>query len=251
MMSEWQRASVLRSSAVQPEGGGGEDGFTLVELLVVVAIIGLLVSLLLPSVTGSMERARDIQCMANLHSVGYVFLQMLMEDGFKWETSVGHMKAADPTWPERWPIQLETGGYLESRNVLYCPKLHPRRDLYDPNYAGWMNEVGFALFTFDGTVGKREVFPGMVMKYVANYRRVRSPADFLLLADSCLYGATKSYYHVHFRSPRGYAGAHLRHRGGQAANALCFDGHVSPSDADRLHDLGLDAFYNLKGEVIQ
>jgi len=47
-------------------------GFTLVELLVVIAVIGILIALIFPAIGNAMARSRRIQCLNNLRNIGQV-----------------------------------------------------------------------------------------------------------------------------------------------------------------------------------
>jgi prepilin-type N-terminal cleavage/methylation domain-containing protein/prepilin-type processing-associated H-X9-DG protein len=50
-----------------------DRGFTLVELLVVVAVIGILIGVLLPALARARATAQDMQCRNNLRSLGQAF----------------------------------------------------------------------------------------------------------------------------------------------------------------------------------
>lgn len=63
-------------------GRGGENGFTLVELIVVIAIIAMLLAIMTPSYSKAVATARLTVCASNLRQIGVAGLNYL-NDNFK------------------------------------------------------------------------------------------------------------------------------------------------------------------------
>ena len=95
-------------------------GFTLVELLVVVAIIALLVSILLPTLGKAKEQAKIVSCMSNLRAIGLAYTFYTMENNDWYPASAGY-GGSTPTWDHRlWP-------YYENYGMLLCPSDNLKR----------------------------------------------------------------------------------------------------------------------------
>lgn len=95
--------------------------FTLIELLMVIAIISILASLLLPSLSRAKAQAQRIQCVSNQKQV-YLGFAMWADDNnqrYPWQVSVGDggTKGIAQTWAHFYIIRDE----IRTPRVLNCP----------------------------------------------------------------------------------------------------------------------------------
>jgi prepilin-type N-terminal cleavage/methylation domain-containing protein/prepilin-type processing-associated H-X9-DG protein len=95
------------------------NGFTLVELLVVIGITALLIGMLLPALAKARAQAKTIACQSNLRQVG-TYLSMYANQWRGWVYPPG--LGADPTKPKdwRWPVQVFKP-QVWNPPVLICP----------------------------------------------------------------------------------------------------------------------------------
>jgi len=88
-------------------------GFTLIEILIVLAIIGLLAALLFPVFARVREKGRMVSCNSNLRQIGQA-MRMYVED---------HNRFYPDSTPFNlwcsWPVRLES--YVKSPAVFQCP----------------------------------------------------------------------------------------------------------------------------------
>ena len=109
------RNSVLPST-VRTQAAGrsvllAPRGFTLVELLVVITIIGILIALLLPAVQAAREAARRLQCQNNLKQLSLAALTFEQANGHLPSGGWGFHSVADP---DRGTDIEQPGGWIYS-----------------------------------------------------------------------------------------------------------------------------------------
>jgi len=122
---------IRRTRKVPELRAGLLTGFTLVEVLVVIAIIAILMAIIIPVLRIAKERTREAICKANLRSVGIGLLMYSDENdntmadssktnGFLWYDSPGNLKKTNDR-KAYWGVAYIN--YVIETKVFGCPSL--------------------------------------------------------------------------------------------------------------------------------
>jgi len=112
-------------------------GFTLMELLVVLAVLTVLAALLLPVLARAREEGRRVTCLSNLRQIGQAYLLYTQD----WDQRLSHWYLPGPTPPRAssmfpfvtWPPRDESAGPISVWTEYLQPYLASTALLHDPS----------------------------------------------------------------------------------------------------------------------
>ena len=114
-------------------------GFTLIELMVVIVILGILAGLIIPRIMGRPEEARRMKGRIQIESIETALKLYRLDNGEYPSTEQGLEALVEPPTVGQLPKAWRKGGYLEKGKVpkdpwgndyIYlCPGLHDDFDL--------------------------------------------------------------------------------------------------------------------------
>ncbi len=112
-------------------------GFTLIEILVVVTILGILVGIVVPRILDRPEEARRTRAAADIRGIGEALGMFRLDNGFYPSTEQGLRALVEKPQTGRIPTRYPDNGYLRripldpwgNPYVYLSPGLHDEYDL--------------------------------------------------------------------------------------------------------------------------
>jgi prepilin-type N-terminal cleavage/methylation domain-containing protein len=190
-----------------------KKAFTLVELLVVIAVIAILAGLLLPALANAKARGQRAYCMNNLRQIG-IFFHYFTEDNDDYfpahrnqGTAIGD--ANSTTSLTNWWGTAIVGKDLGRSNLFHCPNApRPGKPKVEADgtkwswafdchkvgygYNGWfLGKHPYSVGTMDALTETLTV-GGFQFKSYGRFKRsrVKSPSDSLVIGDKRPYGGS-------------------------------------------------------------
>jgi general secretion pathway protein G len=134
----------MHSSKIVTTKLQSQRGFTLIEIMVVVVIIGLLATFILPGVVGNQDKAFEVKARADISQIGS-HLALYKLDNYSFPSTAQGLQA----------LVTDPGGKGSWRQIRPNVPKDPWKNFYQYQYPGTKNPSSFDLWSFgaDGVAG--------------------------------------------------------------------------------------------------
>lgn len=196
--------------------------FTLIELLIVIAIIAILAGLLLPALNAAREKARAVTCKGNLKQIGVQMELYANENQFM--IPVSNAAYLSYAWADGLYQTLD-----RIPKTAYCPSTK----LFEANPWSSAYTYGIKMWhwgdAYENPAGDPRIESGSTICYLQN--RMRSASSYMLMSDSVRYDPADAALGSGGYQLNTSAGIGLYFVHGNTANLLFGDWHVQSLDA--------------------
>ncbi|EIQ00673.1 prepilin-type N-terminal cleavage/methylation domain-containing protein [Opitutaceae bacterium TAV1] len=205
-------------------------GFTLIELLTVIAIIGILAALLIPTVGKVRQSANAAKCISNLRQFG-VASALYQEDHkgrLNYQSNLGTM----PRWEDRFDPYLTTNHVRTHNSLWVCPSVSFDANVSDPAFN--IRHYAMSYHTFDAAAsGSKAATEDQAVAYSLSDFDVPARKVYIIeIREHKKNCGFHDYQFFYDPDPASEGKIALRHN--NKTNLLFLDGHVGTFGAPPL-----------------
>jgi len=162
-------------------GSSKRDGFTLIELGIVIAITAILAALILPALASAKERSRRTACKSNQHQF-YLACAMYADDNNQYlPKAVDNHGYYSTLWVSDQTYQSFTE-YATDRRVLFCPNIVLGAEPRYVDTKGYLIGYNYLGNADPGSASEKGV------DFVVSPRKLTDDSSITLLADANYWG---------------------------------------------------------------